>query len=77
MKPIAAVMLNGMPRSVSANTPPVIASGMPEKTIAAWRRLPSAKLISTKITTSVAGTTIASRACAVSRLRNWPPNLTE
>ena len=30
MKPMAAVMENGMPRSQSARTPPVTASGMPE-----------------------------------------------
>lgn len=30
MKPTAAVMLKGIPRSHSAATPPVTASGMPE-----------------------------------------------
>ena len=29
MKPTAAVMLNGMPRTQRASTPPVTASGMP------------------------------------------------
>ena len=40
MKPIPAEIEKGIPRSHSAKTPPVTASGIPVKTSAACRRLP-------------------------------------
>ena len=59
MKPTAAEIENGMPRSHSASTPPVSASGTALKTSSASRTEPSARKSSRKIRRKQAGTTIS------------------
>ena len=75
MKPTAADTENGMPRSHSATTPPVSASGMALKTISASRAVPSAPISSRKIRMKQAGTTMDSFCRAAARFSNWPPQV--
>ena len=70
MKPTAAEIENGIPRSKSASAPPTRASGTQAKTSAASVTEPRAKNSSTAMTTNTAGTMIASRALARSRFWN-------
>ncbi len=73
MKPTPAVIERGMPRSASAATPPTRASGTPEKTRSASRIEPSPEYSSTRISSSAAGVTSASRCEADSSCSNVPP----
>ena len=74
MKPIPAVIENGMWRAASANTPPVNARGTPVKTTSASRTAPKARTRSKSTSASAIGTTIASLLRAVIRFSNWPPH---
>jgi hypothetical protein len=73
MKPTPAEIDSGMPRSASASTPPVSASGTPLNTIAASRAEPNAQNSSAKISTSVTGTTMARRWLAEMSCSKAPP----
>ena len=77
MKPTAAETENGMPRSHSAKTPPVSASGTALNTSSASRAEPSAPNSSRKISTKHAGTTIISRWRAAARFSNCPPQVSQ
>ena len=77
MKPTPAEIENGMPRRDSASTPPVSASGTPEKMTAASRKEPSATISSATIRTRVNGTTISRRRAADSSCSNVPPYSTQ
>ena len=74
MKPTAAEIENGMSRSQSTSTPPVIASGTPLNTSKASRTLPNVANSSAKISSSANGTTTCSRWRADSNCSNWPPH---
>ena len=73
MKPTPAVIDNGMPRSASAATPPVRASGTPLNTITASLAEPKAMNNRPKMRTRVTGTTTASRWLAEINCSNVPP----
>ena len=73
MKPMPAEIENGIPRRISAITPPVSASGTPLNTIAASLTDPKAQNNNAKISTSVTGTTIAKRWLAEISCSKLPP----
>ena len=73
MKPTAAEIENGMPRSQRATTPPVSASGTQTKTIAACFASPKVAYSRPKISRKQIGTTTMSRARARSRFSKVPP----
>ena len=74
MKPTAAEMLKGMPRSKRRNTPPTAASGIPVNTRSAWRTELNVEKSRMKIRKRLSGTTIRRRVPARSRFSNWPPH---
>ena len=73
MKPTPAEIDSGMPRSASATTPPVSASGTPVNTMAASLAEPNAQNSSAKMRTRVTGTTTPSRWPAEINCSNVPP----
>ena len=73
MNPTAAEIDRGMPRNVSAATPPVSASGTPVKTIAASLAELNAMNSNPKIISSVTGTTTDSRLDADISCSKVPP----
>jgi len=73
MKPTPAEIDSGMPRSHSASTPPVSASGTPLKITKASRSEPKASHSMARISASVAGTTTASRVAADCNCSKLPP----
>ena len=73
MKPTAAEIENGMPRRMSAATPPVSASGTPVNTIAASVTEPKRTKSSAKISRSASGTTTCKVAAAEIRCSKVPP----
>ena len=73
MKPTPAVIDNGMPRSHSAMTPPVSASGTPLNTSAASFADPKVSSSSAKIITSVTGTSSVRRSVADCSCSKVPP----
>ena len=74
MKPIPALIESGMPRSRSAATPPVNASGTPLKTRTASGIDPRLMKSSRKIRSNASGTTIIRRCAAEISCSNWPPH---
>jgi len=73
MKPTPADIDIGSPRSHSAATPPVSASGTPVKTSMPSRRLPNMANSSSASTSSVSGSTMRRRAAADSSCSKVPP----
>ncbi len=74
MKPTAAEIDSGMPRSASATTPPLSANGMPENTSRPSFRLPNIMNSSVNTNASASGTTTCSRSVADCSCSNWPPH---
>ncbi|MPM79153.1 hypothetical protein SDC9_126186 [bioreactor metagenome] len=74
MNPTPAEMDKGMSRNHSAATPPVKASGTPEKTSNASLAVPKVMNSSAKISRSETGTTICNRFVAEINCSNWPPH---
>jgi hypothetical protein len=72
MKPTAEEIENAMPRSHSAATPPVTASGTALNTRRASRHDPSAPSSSRNIRAKQTGKTIMSRCRAAAKFSNWP-----
>ena len=77
MNPTPAEMENGSPRSHSANTPPVAASGTFRKINSASFDEPNVACSRTKIITRATGTATASRALASCKFLNVPPHASE
>ena len=73
MKPTPAEIDSDNPRSASATTPPVSASGTPLNTTTASRNEPNDQYSSAKISSSVAGTTQANRWPAEISCSKVPP----
>ncbi len=73
MKPTPAEIDNGMPRSHSASTPPVSASGTPLKITSASRMEPKASTSSPRISANVTGTTMDRRLDADCSCSKVPP----
>ena len=73
MKPTPAEMDNGIPRSASAMTPPVSASGTPLNTIAASFADPKAMNSRANMRAKVTGTTTERRWLAEINCSNVPP----
>ncbi|MNS79584.1 hypothetical protein D3C72_1132420 [compost metagenome] len=74
MKPTAAEIDSGMPRSHSATMPPVSANGMPVNTSSPSFRLPNMANSSVNTSSSDTGTTTCRRCVAEARFSYWPPH---
>ncbi|MNT21136.1 hypothetical protein D3C72_1564640 [compost metagenome] len=77
IKPTAAEIDSGMPRSHSARMPPVSANGMPVKTSSPSLTLPNMANSSTNTIPSASGTTMRSRAVADCSCSKVPPQLVQ
>jgi hypothetical protein len=73
MKPMPAEIDSGMPRSHSAATPPVSASGTPLKTSAASFAEPKVMNSRPKMSSKDSGTTTCRRAAAEASCSKVPP----
>ncbi|MNY14907.1 hypothetical protein D3C86_1480960 [compost metagenome] len=73
IKPIPALILKGIPRSISANTPPMALMGIAVKIRLACFSELKVKYSSIKISRSDTGTAIMRRPLASRRFSNWPP----
>ena len=73
IKPTPAEMLNGIPRSHKAATPPMAESGMAVKIRTDCRSEPNVKNSSTKMSSRATGTAMLKRSVAWRRFSNCPP----
>ena len=77
MKPTAAEIDSGMPRTHSASTPPVSANGMPVNTSRPSFTLPNIANSSTNTSSSASGTTSCRRCVADCSCSNVPPQVVQ
>ena len=73
MNPTPAEILKGIPRSQSANTPPMADKGIAVKMSRDCLMLPKVKYSSTKMSAKAPGTATARRLLASTRFSNCPP----
>ena len=77
MKPTAAEIDSGIPRSHRASTPPVRAKGMPVNTSRPSLTLLNMAKSKVNTSSSATGTTTCKRLAADCNCSNWPPQVVQ